>query len=185
MNAGIDARTGASASADASVGTRGGIGAGEDAGAGAGTDAGIGARTGARTGASASADASARARGGIGAGDDAGARTGASVGEGTSASSVDAKSWIGWADTGLDVSEMVVVESNEDGNKLGQDIPEEEVVAVGEVDWAGAGGANAVTRRPECCVVGGSAERGQTADTALLRDIVDSSCSREDAAEVE
>ena len=156
MNAGIGARTGAGASADA------------NSGAGAGTDA----RIGARTGASASADAGVGTRGGIGPGEDAGtrtrARTGAGVGEGKGAGSANAESWIGWADAGLDVSEMMVVESSEDDDKLEQDIPKEEVVTADEVDWAGAGGANTVTRRPECCVDGGGAERGQTAGTALL-----------------
>ena len=66
-----------------------------------------------------------------------------------------------------------MVETSKDNDKLGQDIPKEEVVTAGEVDWTGAGAANTVTRRPGCCVDGGSAERGQTADTALLRDTVD------------
>ena len=58
-------------------------------------------------------------------------------------------------------------------------------MTVGEVNWAGADGTNTVTRRPECCGDGGSAERGQTADTALLRDSVDRSCRRDDGTEVE
>ena len=74
---------------------------------------------------------------------------------------------------------------SDDVDKVGQDIPEEEVVTVGEVNWAGADGTNTVTRRTECCGDGGSAERGQTADTALLRDTVDRSCRRDDGTEVE
>ena len=109
---------------------------------GAGTDAETGAGTGASTGAS--TDASAGTCGGIGAGED----VGAGAGEGTGASSVGAGSRIGWADAELGVSEVMVVESDEDDDKLGQDIPEEEMVTVGEVDWAGAGGANTVIRRP-------------------------------------
>ena len=66
---------------------------------------------------------------------------------------------------------MVGLDDDED--KVGHDIPEEKVVTVGEVNWAGADGMNTVTRRTECCSDGGSAERGQTADTALLRDTVD------------
>ena len=74
---------------------------------------------------------------------------------------------------------------DDDDDKVGQDIPEEEVVTVGEVNWAGADGTNTVTRRTECCGDGGSAERGQTADTASLRDTVDRSCRRDDGTEVE
>lgn len=52
--------------------------------------------------------------------------------------SVDAEGKIGWADAGSEIIEVVVirvveVESGEDEDKLGQDIPEEEVVTVGEV----------------------------------------------------
>ena len=137
----------------------------------------MGAGAGAGTGASANADASARTLGGIDAADDedASARTGAGVGEGTvaGASSVVVESGIGWVDAGLDVSKVMVVELDDDEDKVGQDIPGEEVVTVGEVNWAGAGGAHTVALRPECCVDGGNAERGQTADNALQRDTVD------------
>jgi hypothetical protein len=152
------------------------VGVGAGVGAGAGAGAGIGA--------GANADASARTLGGIDAADDedASVRTGAGTGEGTGAgaSSVGVESRIGWVDSGLDVSEVMVVELDDDVDKVGQDIPEEEVVTVGEVNWAGADGTNTVTRRTECCGDGGSAERGQTADTALLRDTVDRSCRRDE-----
>ena len=154
-----------------------------------GVGAGVGAGAGAGIGAGANADASARTLGGIDAADDedASVRTGAGTGEGTGAgaSSVVVESRIGWVDAGLDVSEVMVVELDDDEDKVGQDIPEEEVVTVGEVNWAGADGTNTVTRRTECCGDGGSAERGQTADTALLRDTVDRSCRRDDGTEVE
>ena len=78
-----------------------------------------------------------------------------------------------------------MVELDDDEDKVGQDIPEEEVVTVGEANSAGADGTNTVTRRAECCGDSGSAERGQTADTALLRDTVDRSCRRDDGTEVE
>ena len=90
--------------------------------------------------------------------------------------SVDAKGKIGWADAGSEIIEVVVirveVESGEDEDKLGQDIPEEEAVTVGEVVRAGVYGTDIVTRRMECCVDGGGAERGHTADTAYLRGTV-------------
>ena len=119
--------------------------------------------------------------------EDASVRTGAGTCEGTGAgaSSVVVESRIGWVNAGLDVSEVMVVELDDDEDKVGQDIPEEEVVTVGEVNWAGADGTNTVTRRTECCGDDGSAERGQTADTALLRDTVDRSCRRDDGTEVE
>ena len=85
----------------------------------------------------------------------------------------------------MDVREVMVVESVEDVDKLGRDIPGEEVVMVGEVDWAGADGTDAVTCRLECCVDGGGDERGHTAEATLLRDTVDWSCSKEDEIEVE
>ena len=152
---------------------------------------GAGVVTGAETGASESAGASVggtRGGEGAGAGASASARTGAGPdvgGTDAGASGVDVESRIGWVDTELDVREVMVVESVEDVDKLGRDIPGEEVVMVGEVDWAGADGTDAVTCRLECCVDGGGDERGHTAEATLLRDTVDWSCSKEDEIEVE
>ena len=47
--------------------------------------------------------------------------------------SVDEKGKLGWADVGSEIKEVVLMELDEDDEKLGRDPPEEKVVAVVKV----------------------------------------------------